>query len=78
MDTVAAFSVTGGRLNPLGWTPTAGKRPRGMNIDPEGRFMYVGNQGSNAITVLGIDPETGELSGPLHRAPCPTPVDFAF
>lgn len=36
--------------------------PRDFNIDPSGRFLVVGNQKTNNLTVLSVDPDTGELS----------------
>lgn len=35
--------------------------PRDFNLDPSGKFMIVGNQKTNDLTLLTVDPETGKL-----------------
>jgi 6-phosphogluconolactonase len=67
MDTIAMFSVDeqSGKLNSMGWVSTKGQIPRGMNIDPSGTFLYVGNQNSDNIIVFRIDPENGSLKDPV-------------
>jgi 6-phosphogluconolactonase len=66
-----------GKLDPKGWVDTRGKIPRGMNIDPSGTFLYVGNQDTDTIAVFGINRGNGRLNGPL-MVNSPTPVDFEF
>ena len=41
--------------------PCGGRTPRNFAIDPEGKYVLVGNQDSDNITVFGIGPD-GELS----------------
>ncbi|ODS76124.1 MAG: 6-phosphogluconolactonase [Cytophagaceae bacterium SCN 52-12] len=36
--------------------------PRDFNLDPSGKFMVVGNQKTNDLTLLTVDPETGVLT----------------
>lgn len=36
--------------------------PRDFNLDPSGKFMIVGNQKTNDLTLLTVDPETGKLA----------------
>jgi 6-phosphogluconolactonase len=76
---VAIFEVdaTSGRLEVVGWESTRGEWPRGMNIDPSGTFLYVGNQNSDSIAVFRINRANGRLQQTaLVRTP--TPVDIEF
>ncbi len=80
MDTIAMFSVDeqSGKLSSMGWVSTKGQIPRGMNIDPSGTFLYVGNQNSGNIIVFRIDPENGNLNDPIATINSPVSVDFVF
>ena len=42
----------------IGWKSTRGEWPRGMNIDPSGTFLYVGNQNTDTIVVFHINGRT--------------------
>jgi 6-phosphogluconolactonase len=48
-----------GRLTAAGHVPVGGKTPRHFTIDPTGRFILAGHQGSGTIAVLCLDPATG-------------------
>ncbi|MFN0242505.1 MAG: beta-propeller fold lactonase family protein [Planctomycetota bacterium] len=48
---------------------TDGVLPLDLAIEPTGRFLYVANSGSNDVSVMSIDPVTGE---PSMRTPVPT------
>lgn len=88
-NAVGMFSVdpTTGKLTNIGSQPTmgdpqmrqgpAGDWPRGMNIDPEGMYLYVGNENSDYITIFKIGQNTGRLtySTKVHT---PVPVDIEF
>jgi 6-phosphogluconolactonase len=68
-----------GRLTPAGHAPVGGKNPRHFTIDPSGRFILVGHQGSGTIGVLRLDPATGlpALTGAtvkLDKPVCLLPV----
>src|SRR5207237_46476 len=41
-----------GELEVIGWEPTRGQWPRGMNIDPSGTFLYAANQNTDNIGVF--------------------------
>ncbi|MGF6884089.1 6-phosphogluconolactonase [Nocardia sp. GAS34] len=61
-STIAGFRVDGtGALSPLGHTATQAC-PRGMGIDPSGRYLLAAGQESDALTVYAIDPDTGALT----------------
>jgi len=51
-----------GRLTPVTIAREEIEIPRDFNIDPSGRFMIVGNLTTHDLTVLSIDPATGELA----------------
>jgi 6-phosphogluconolactonase (cycloisomerase 2 family) len=39
-----------------------GLHPVDLGVDPSGRFLYVANSGSNNVSLMTIDPATGELT----------------
>jgi 6-phosphogluconolactonase len=55
-----------------------GNFPRGMGIDPSGRWLIVGNQKSETVTVFGINPGTGDLTPTGQVLNVGTPVDVKF
>lgn len=59
-STLAVFSVDSqnGQLALFGHYPTEAQ-PRGMAVDPSGRWLAVAGQLSHHLTVYEIDPETG-------------------
>lgn len=79
-NSVAIFTIDEktGALDPLGWEPTQGEWPRGMNLDPSGTFLYVANQNSDTIVVFRVDPSTGKLVPTGETVHTPTPVDIEF
>ena len=59
---IAAFAIEdGGRLRLVGHFPTE-TQPRGMDIDPSGRWLIAVGQLSGSLTVHALDPGTGELT----------------
>jgi len=79
-NSVAMFAIDErtGALDPLGWEPTRGDWPRGMNLDPSGAFLYAANQNSDSIVVFRIDSSTGRLTPTGETVHTPTPVDIEF
>jgi len=63
-NSIAIFSIDAdnGTLTPIEYIPTQGKTPRSFAIDPTGKLLFVGNQGSNNIVVFRIDQKTGRLT----------------
>ncbi|MFC5499338.1 lactonase family protein [Caenimonas terrae] len=61
-STIAGFAVDGasGRLAPIGHWATQ-SQPRGMAVDPQGRFLIVAGQLSHRVGVHRIDPQGGAL-----------------
>ena len=78
-NTIVLFDIDAdtGQLTPRNWTYSEGKVPRGMNIEPSGQYLLVGNQNSDTIVVFAINEQTGDLTV-AHIASSPVPVDFAF
>jgi 6-phosphogluconolactonase len=78
-NTVAEFAIDGaGTLTPIGWEPTRGDWPRGMNVDPSGTFLYVANQNSDNIVVFRVDASRGTLAATGAVVHTPTPADVEF
>ena len=55
--TALAVDVRNGQLSSLGHYPTE-TQPRGMGIDPAGRWLVAAGQLSSRLTVYAIDPAT--------------------
>jgi 6-phosphogluconolactonase len=79
-NSIAMFAIDEetGALDSLGWEPTQGEWPRGMNLDPSGTFLYVANQNSDTIVVFRVDSSTGKLAPTGETIHTPTPVDIEF
>lgn len=62
-STVSGFAIdtANGRLSPLGHWPTQAQ-PRGMAIDPSGRWLLVAGQLSHRLGVHRVDADSGQLS----------------
>ena len=59
---IAAVAIENdAELRLLGHYPTE-TQPRGMDIDPSGKWLVAAGQLSNSLTVHALDPKTGELS----------------
>ena len=59
---IAAVAIENdAELRLIGHYPTE-TQPRGMDIDPSGRWLVAAGQLSNSLTVHALDPKTGELS----------------
>ena len=78
-NSVAEFAIDDetGKLDALGWESSGGQWPRGMNIDPSGRFVYVGNQNTDTLLVFRVK-ANGRLQHTGAIVDTPTPVDVAF
>ncbi len=62
------FDAGTGALQPLQWLPTlpdtftGNSRAAGIQVDAQGRHLYVSNRGCDSIAVYDIDAATGRLS----------------
>lgn len=78
-DSIAHFRVKpDGTLTYVSDTPTGTNVPRGMQLDPSGRFLLAGGQNNDSVAVFRIDPKTGEPQRTDHYAPVPSPAHFVF
>lgn len=75
-DCIAVFLIDpqNGHLKRTSVTVMEGPCPRGFAIDPDGRFLYVGNQYRDTITAFRIDEDTGDLKDKQITAHMATPV----
>jgi len=55
-----------------------GTFPRGVEFDPSGNFLLVGDQKENHFSVVPIDAKSGELEGEGKSYESPSPVSFVF
>jgi 6-phosphogluconolactonase len=67
-----------GLLSLAGHTTCGGDWPRNFVLDPSGKFLLVGNQKSNYISVFRIDRKTGLPSVALDSARVKMPVCLKF
>lgn len=78
-DSVAVFSVSSkGRLKLLQIAPAGVRVPRGMALDPSGKWLVVAGQESDDLASLRVDAKTGRLSEPVSRVRVGAPVCVAF
>lgn len=75
-DCIAVFRIDpeNGRLERTSIAVMEGPCPRGFAIEPDGRFLYVGNQYLDTICRYRIDPVTGGLTDRQTVAHAATPT----
>lgn len=80
-ESIVIYSVdqATGRIEPIGWEPTQGKKPRFFGLDPDASLLYAANQDSHTIVEFRIDPGTGKLAatGQVIQTGSPTCIAFA-
>lgn len=67
-----------GKLSFVSRQSTLGERPRNFVIDPEGKFLLVGNQDSDEIIIFERDQETGLLTPTGKKIQVSKPVCLKF
>ena len=79
-DSIAMFRIMGDTsdLEFLGAEPARAKTPRHFAIAPGGKFLLVGGQASNTVTVFAIDEASGRLAFTGTTVEVPSPVCVAF
>jgi 6-phosphogluconolactonase len=78
-NTIVTFKIgNDGLLSLAGRSTCGGEWPRNFVIDPTGRFILVGNQKSNYISVFRIDKKTGLPSVALDSARVKMPACLKF
>jgi 6-phosphogluconolactonase len=80
-DSIVILRVdeTNGMLEPIGWEPVQGKKPRFFCLDPAGRRLYAANENSHTIVEFDIDQESGTLAatGQVIETGSPACIVFA-
>jgi 6-phosphogluconolactonase len=61
-NSISVLAVDGKKLSLIQNIPCGGIFPRGMGIDPSGRWLIIANQNSGTVTAFGIDADTGKLT----------------
>lgn len=67
-----------GRLTTVGFAPTRGDHPRGMELSPDGAFLLVANQNSDSLVVYRINQETGMPEFASEHKGISRPTSFVF
>lgn len=78
-NSISVLAVKHRKLSLIQNLPCDGDFPRGMGIDPSGRWLVIGNQKSRTATVFAIDKSTGMLkpTGQVLDAGISVDVKFA-
>lgn len=78
-NSVSVLAVKRKKLSLIQNLSCGGDFPRGMGIDPSGRWLIVGNQKSRTVTVFAINKRTGMLTptGQILNAGISVDVKFA-
>lgn len=76
-DSICCFQIEeGGSLKRIQWVKSGGKTPRNFCIDPMGKYVLVGNQESDGLTVFEIGKDGGLTE--KNRVDFPSPVCIRF
>ncbi len=77
MSVFAAYERSG-RLTLVQNISAGGKVPRGLGIDPTGRWLIVANQMSDTVVEFAIEAATGKLSPAKQELKIGSSVDVKF
>jgi 6-phosphogluconolactonase (cycloisomerase 2 family) len=79
-DSIAVFTANAatGLLSAAGWTPSGGRTPRFICLDPAGRILYAANEQSDSIVPYRVDGTTGGLTPGGQKIASASPVTIAF
>ena len=75
---VFAINTSNGELTEIQRRSVDGDHPREFALSPNGKFLLIANQMSNAIVVLERDPETGMLGKTVQTLEMDAPSDLKF
>ena len=75
---VFAIDQTTGELTEIQRRSVEGDHPREFALSPNGKFLLVANQMSNAIVVMERDAKTGKLGKTVQTLPMDAPSDVKF
>lgn len=78
--TITVFAVAHGTgaLKQIQVAETGGTWPRGVEFDPSGRFLFVGDQKANKFVLFDVDQQSGKLHLSGKTIDVPSPVSFVF
>jgi 6-phosphogluconolactonase (cycloisomerase 2 family) len=79
-ESIAIFAVkSNGTIEPVGWEPVRGKKPRFFCLSPDGSLLYAANEDSHTIVEFRVNPKTGKLkaTGQVVKTGSPTCIVFA-
>lgn len=76
---IYAVNASDGTIDPIGWEPVQGRKPRFFALDPDASHLYAANQDSHTIVVFRIDHATGKLepTGQVIETGSPACIAFA-
>ena len=79
-DSVSVFAVNkkSGQLTFVQNISSGGQMPRGLGIDPTGRWLFTGNQKSDNAVEFSIEAKTGKLTATGAELRIGSPVDVKF
>ncbi|MCX6866503.1 MAG: lactonase family protein [Verrucomicrobia bacterium] len=79
-DSITVFrrDVKSGALTLLQHAPCGGKKPRHFKLAPGGKWLLCAHQDANTISVLPLNPQTGEPGPPASTVPSPSPICILF
>ena len=75
---VFAVDANNGTLREVQSAETGGTFPRGVELDPTGGYLFVGDQKANRFVLFRVDPATGQLTLTGEPVTVPSPVGFQF
>ena len=75
---VFAINTSNGELTEIQRRSVDGDHPREFALSPNGKFLLIANQMSNAIVVLERDPESGTLGKTVQTLEMDAPSDLKF
>lgn len=78
--TIAVFAVdaSNGTLRQVQSAETGGTFPRGVELDPTGGYLFVGDQKANRFVLFRVDPNSGQIAVTGEPVTVPSPVAFQF
>jgi 6-phosphogluconolactonase (cycloisomerase 2 family) len=76
---IYAVDAASGMIEPVGWVPVQGKKPRFFCLGPDASHLYAANEDSHTIVEFAINPKTGKLAatGQVVETGSPTCIVFA-
>jgi 6-phosphogluconolactonase len=79
-DSISVFAVdaTSGKLSFLQNLPCGGKGPRGLGLDPTGRWLIAANQQSGNVVEFSVEAASGKLAPAGRELKIGSPVDVKF